>query len=636
MLRFAKIFAFCLFCTFSTCYAQQYVVLKTDNFTAVGSGVAVRTIGTAMTSSRLAWNVSSGTLSACSVKAEQSATGTSGWSNFGSANACTLNGSGAFISGTPNFIRITLVTRTVATGTPTLTVTFTGWMVSAGGGTAQVGTAVVGGTTGEPLTVDGSINLAQTPAVLYADQFSGIDFCAKMTAAIAVLPATGGTVDARGFEGTQSCAGGTADGGKTVSILLGNTRISSAASPIVTLTGNGSGIEGVGASSLDQSQGTVLDHTGTGSAIQLGDTTAGVERIHISKLQIIGSASGAHGIMGWSRLGTFEKIIVTGYTQASGIGLELATSDANPNFLSYSNTCIDCEIYSSTTLVKLTHAAMNAGANNNHFIGGRYLGAFKTGFLIDSSSYTLISGAEIGNSVTNNAIGIDVQGTSTLTTVVGGLVEGLSGIGTIGIKTAAGTTNTRIDNTSLEGNATTYQDNSTDKTGNLWWQHALNEFPELLRIFTGAGGNKPCLRLYYTGDNSYDLCAEGGATFKFQAGAGGAGPFRVQSDWFSTTTNCADSVGAAACGTASAGAFVIDAATTSTVVSTTAVTANSQIFVNEDSSLGTRLGITCNTQSILVIGTPVVTARTAGASFTVSIIVGPSATPACFNYWIVN
>jgi hypothetical protein len=100
----------------------------------------------------------------------------------------------------------------------------------------------------------------------------------------------------------------------------------------------------------------------------------------------------------------------------------------------------------------------------------------------------------------------------------------------------------------------------------------------------------------------------------------------------STTTNCADSAGAAACGSAAAGAFVVDAAASTVVVSTTAVTANSEIFVQYDSSLGTRLGITCNT----TVALPAVTARTAGASFTVTVPVGPITNPACYTYHVVN
>lgn len=105
---------------------------------------------------------------------------------------------------------------------------------------------------------------------------------------------------------------------------------------------------------------------------------------------------------------------------------------------------------------------------------------------------------------------------------------------------------------------------------------------------------------------------------------------------YATTTNCADSAGAAACGAAPAGAFVIDATTTATVVSTTAVTATSRIFLQEDSSLGTELGVTCNTQSSLTLGALRVTARTAATSFTATLEVAPTTNPMCVNYWIVN
>lgn len=101
---------------------------------------------------------------------------------------------------------------------------------------------------------------------------------------------------------------------------------------------------------------------------------------------------------------------------------------------------------------------------------------------------------------------------------------------------------------------------------------------------------------------------------------------------YATVTNCADSAGAAACSSAPAGNFVIDAASTSTVVSTTAITVNSQIFVQYDSSLGTRLGITCNTTPAI----PAVTVRIAATSFTVTIPAAPVTNPACYSFHIVN
>lgn len=101
---------------------------------------------------------------------------------------------------------------------------------------------------------------------------------------------------------------------------------------------------------------------------------------------------------------------------------------------------------------------------------------------------------------------------------------------------------------------------------------------------------------------------------------------------YTTATNCSDSAGAAACGSASAGSVVIDAGSTSVVVSTTAVTANSQIFVQYDSSLGARLSVTCNTTPAL----PSVTARTAATSFTITVPAGPVTDPACYSYRILN
>ena len=41
-----------------------------------------------------------------------------------------------------------------------------------------------------------------------ADAMAGVDWCAKVANAIALLPSTGGVVDARGLTGAQNCASG--------------------------------------------------------------------------------------------------------------------------------------------------------------------------------------------------------------------------------------------------------------------------------------------------------------------------------------------------------------------------------------------------------------------------------------------
>ncbi len=103
-----------------------------------------------------------------------------------------------------------------------------------------------------------------------------------------------------------------------------------------------------------------------------------------------------------------------------------------------------------------------------------------------------------------------------------------------------------------------------------------------------------------------------------------------------TKTNCASSASPAVCGSSAAGMVVIAAGATSVVVNTTAVTANSEVQVSEDQSLGTALTVTCNTQALTTLGAPRVTARTAATSFTISIDVAPTTNPMCVTYSVVN
>jgi hypothetical protein len=116
----------------------------------------------------------------------------------------------------------------------------------------------------------------------------------------------------------------------------------------------------------------------------------------------------------------------------------------------------------------------------------------------------------------------------------------------------------------------------------------------------------------------------------------------LRSDLFSTTTNCSG-IGTAAnpsvvsCGTAAAGSFscATNASGGKCQVNTTAVTANSQLFVIEDATLGPKLGVTCNTSAAVIPTSRLIAARSAGAGFTITL--GTVNThPACFSYFIVN
>ena len=101
---------------------------------------------------------------------------------------------------------------------------------------------------------------------------------------------------------------------------------------------------------------------------------------------------------------------------------------------------------------------------------------------------------------------------------------------------------------------------------------------------------------------------------------------------YGTLSNCSSSASPAACGSAAAGSVVIAPGSSSVVVDTTEVTANSQITLTFDSSLGTRLRVTCNNTP----QQPYVSGRTAGKSFRISVPESFTANPGCISYSITN
>lgn len=110
----------------------------------------------------------------------------------------------------------------------------------------------------------------------------------------------------------------------------------------------------------------------------------------------------------------------------------------------------------------------------------------------------------------------------------------------------------------------------------------------------------------------------------------------VSAGAIATISNCSSSASPAVCGSAAAGSVALPTGSSPTlVVDTTAVTANSQIVLTVDESLGTKLGITCNT-TLATLLNPVVTARTANTSFTFTIGATIATNKACVSYLIIN
>lgn len=108
------------------------------------------------------------------------------------------------------------------------------------------------------------------------------------------------------------------------------------------------------------------------------------------------------------------------------------------------------------------------------------------------------------------------------------------------------------------------------------------------------------------------------------------------SSTYATLNNCSSSASPAVCGAAAAGSVVIAAGSTSVTVNTTAVSANSQIILTGDDSLGTRLGVTCNSTLATALAGIGVTARTATTSFTITTLGTVAVNPMCVSYTIIN
>lgn len=127
-----------------------------------------------------------------------------------------------------------------------------------------------------------------------------------------------------------------------------------------------------------------------------------------------------------------------------------------------------------------------------------------------------------------------------------------------------------------------------------------------------------------TSGNTFLSCTASTSSVCSWSAAGSSG--------LATATNCASSASPAVCGSAQAGRVVVAAGATTVTVNTTAVTANSEILLHEDSSLGTALSVTCNTNLI----NSMVTARVASTSFTITLGSTPATNPVCLNYAVIN
>ncbi len=100
---------------------------------------------------------------------------------------------------------------------------------------------------------------------------------------------------------------------------------------------------------------------------------------------------------------------------------------------------------------------------------------------------------------------------------------------------------------------------------------------------------------------------------------------------FATSSNCVSVSSPAACGTATAGIVAVPAGGTTLVVNTSKINTGSEVLLTFDSSLGTQLGVTCNT----AVNQPTVSNRTL-SGFTITMGSSVTTNPACISFAIIN
>jgi hypothetical protein len=170
--------------------------------------------------------------------------------------------------------------------------------------------------------------------------------------------------------------------------------------------------------------------------------------------------------------------------------------------------------------------------------------------------------------------------------------------------------------------ATTSSGRFTDYSGAQWY-------------FGNPYGASPVLHLVAAGANAANLLQCENPLVKVVCSLDQDGNFAGATSSvakYSTATNCTSSASPAVCGSAAAGAVTIPAGSSSVVVHTTAVTANSDISLTFNSAIGARLSVTCNTTA----QQPTVSAMNSGTGFTISVPSNFITNPGCISYSVIN
>ena len=296
---------------------------------------------------------------------------------------------------------------------------------------------LLGVAAGGSLCLHGSeVQKPALPNIRIAAYFTGADAGAKIAAAIADLPSTGGTVDARGLEGAQTISSDMFGGiTKPVTLLLGATTLSLSATQTVnietiSILGLGPGITAINSSVngdafrvrtspfVARKAGTIAGFTLNGNA---GANAVGVHA---------GDIGGLH----------LESLEIRNFTGTSGSGLWL---DNTTNWTERLYL-LDCWLSNNTVGLRFT---VNGGTTSflyNHFSGLHInTNAGQTGIL--SQNNAAVHGIFLEGNINDDAAdasstAISVAGTSTWheSNIYRFTAEDTGGGGGTGLSVAAG------------------------------------------------------------------------------------------------------------------------------------------------------------------------------------------------------
>jgi hypothetical protein len=216
-----------------------------------------------------------------------------------------------------------------------------------------------------------------TGDIQYADRFDGMDFGAKVNAAIAALPDRGGTVDARGLTGNQTWSTAIRLGSQTqpVTLLLGNATLNRA-SGVQLLVYNSSTVIG--------EPGTLVrgNDTTAGAIAQGPSASTNVSSVIISNLRIDDTSPANSGSIAVNLPSMINSVLRSIFISHVHTGLVIGGTGTCACYNSFYNIESQPDPSLSgaagTTAVKFL-----ATANQNQWFGGLMSDAV-TGIYIDS------------------------------------------------------------------------------------------------------------------------------------------------------------------------------------------------------------------------------------------------------------